>query len=87
MKSSMRSVFSFKVCIWTSSWVIQTVLNVDMAMVAMEMEMAMNLLGHPGIEISDFCGNTLIMSQKSSRLPSRVKRLTSVIDKFHVLVK
>jgi len=35
---------------------------------AMEMLMAMNCFGQPGIEISYFCGNALIMSCKSSRL-------------------
>ncbi len=48
----MRSVFSLRVLISSLSWVIQTVLKVDMAMAAIEMPMAMNLLGQPGIEIS-----------------------------------
>jgi hypothetical protein len=60
--------------------VIRTVLKADMAMAAMEMLMAMNCFGQPGIEISHFCGNALIMSCKSSRLPSMVDRLTSVTD-------
>jgi hypothetical protein len=47
--SSMRSVFSFKVCISASSCcVIKIVLKVDIAMAAMEMPNARKRLGHPG---------------------------------------
>jgi hypothetical protein len=45
------------------------VLNADMAMVAMEMPMEMNLLGCPGVEIFDFCSNALIISQNLQDCP------------------
>jgi hypothetical protein len=51
-----------------------------MAMAAIEMLMAMKHFGQPGIEISDFCGSALMMSQKSSSEPSMMARLTSVTD-------
>ncbi len=50
--SKMRSVFSLRVLISSLSWVIRTVLKVDMANAAIEMPMAMNLFGLPGVEIS-----------------------------------
>jgi hypothetical protein len=56
------------------------VLKVDMAMAAMEIPMAMNRFGVPGIEISNFCGSALIMSRKSSKEPSMMVRLMSVMD-------
>ncbi len=52
--SKIRSVFSLSVMISLLSWVILTVLKVDMAMAAIEIPMAMKSLGCPGVEISDF---------------------------------
>ncbi len=46
----------------------------------MEIPMAMKCFGHPGIEIFDFCGSALMMSRKSSREPSMMARLTSMMD-------
>jgi hypothetical protein len=48
----MRSVFSLRVLISSLSCVIQTVLKVDIAMAVIEMPMAMNHFGLPGVEIS-----------------------------------
>ncbi len=48
----MRSVFYLRVLISSLSCVICTVLKVDIAMAAIEIPMAMNLLGLPGVEIS-----------------------------------
>ena len=76
----MRLVFSLRVLISSFSWVILTVLNVDMAMAAIDMPRAMNCFGLPGIEISVFCGKALMMSRKSSNDPSKMARLTSVTD-------
>ncbi len=59
---------------------ILTVLKVDMAMAAIEIPIAINRFGQPGIEISDFCGSALMMSRKSSSEPSIMARLTSVTD-------
>jgi len=49
-------------------------------MAVMEIPMAMNVFGQPGIDISDFCGRALIISRKSSKEPSMMARLTSVMD-------
>jgi hypothetical protein len=64
------------------------VLKVNMAMAAMEMPIAMNHFGMPGINISDFCGSALIMSRKSSRLLLMVARLTSVTVSvmYHIMI-
>jgi len=43
--SKMRSVFSLRVLISSFSWVIRTVLKVDMAMAAMEIPRAINRFG------------------------------------------
>ncbi len=59
---------------------IWVVLNVDMAMAAIEIPMAMKCFGQPGIDLSDFCGSALMMSQKSSSEPSMMARLMSVTD-------
>ncbi len=56
------------------------VFKVDMAMATMEIPMAMNCFGLLGVEISNFCGSTLMMSRKSSKEPSMMARLTSVTD-------
>jgi hypothetical protein len=68
----------FKVWISTSSWVIRTVLKVNMAIAMMEMPMVINLFGLPGTEISDFWERALMMSQNSSNKVSMVARLMSV---------
>ena len=48
-------VHSTPVCFDVSfSWVILTVLKVDMAMAAIEMPMAIKRFGRPGVEISVF---------------------------------
>jgi hypothetical protein len=49
-------------------------------MAAIEIPMAIKCFGQSGIEISDFCGSALMMSQKSSREPAMIARLTSVTD-------
>jgi hypothetical protein len=67
------------------SCVILIVLKVAMAMTAMEMPIAMNLLGHPDIEISVLCNSALMMSGKSSKLPLMVVSLISVSDFVSVL--
>jgi len=59
---------------------IRTVLKVGIAMAAMEMPSAMNLFGQPGIEMTIFCGNTLMISRKSSSEPSMMAMLMSVTD-------
>jgi hypothetical protein len=51
-----------------------------MAIDAIEMQIAMNLFGLPGIEISVFCGSAFMISRKSSNDPSMIARLTSVTD-------
>ncbi len=56
------------------------VLNVDMAMTAIEMPMAVNHLGLPGVEISILRGNALVMYWKSFSDPSMMARLRSVTD-------
>jgi hypothetical protein len=76
----MRSVFSLGVLISWFNWVILTVLKVVMAMAAIDMPIAMNRFGLPGIEISVFWGSALMMSRKSSSDPSMITRLTSVTD-------
>ncbi len=76
----MRSVFSLRVLISSFSWVILTVLKVDMAMAAIEIPRAINRFGQPGVEISVFWGKAFMMSQKSSSDPSMMARLTSVMD-------
>jgi hypothetical protein len=80
--SRIRSVFSLRVLISSSSWVILTVLKVAMAMAmaAMEIPMVIKCFGHPGVEISVFCGRALMMSRNSSSDPSMMERLTSVTD-------
>jgi hypothetical protein len=78
--SNMRLVFSFSVWILASNWVIQMVLKVDMAMVAIEMPMSIKHFGQPGVEIFDFCGRALIICQKSSRELLIMARLTSVTN-------
>ncbi len=76
----MRSIFSLSVLISSLSWVICTMLKVDIAMAAIDMPMAMNLLGLPGVEISILCGSALIMSRKSSSDPLMMARPMSVMD-------
>ncbi len=76
----MRSVFSLRVLISLFNWVILTVLKEDMAMVAIDMPIAMNRFGLPGIDISVFWGSAVMMSWKSSSDPSMIARLTSVTD-------
>ncbi len=66
----MRSVFSLRVLIFWFNWVILTVLKVDMAMAAIDMLIAMNCFGLPGVDISVFWGSALMMSRKSSSDPS-----------------
>ncbi len=56
--------------------VIQTVLKVNIAIAVIEMPMATNLLGLPGVEISVVCVRPL----KSARLPSMVDRLMAVTE-------
>jgi hypothetical protein len=60
--------------------VIRTVLKLVMAMAAMEILIVMKHFGRPGVEISDFCGSTLIMSRKSSSEPLIMAKLTSVTN-------
>ncbi len=78
--SNIMWVFSLTVLILSFSWVILMVLKVDMAMAAIEMQMAMKHFCQLGVEISDFSGGALIMSQKSSSKLSIVTRLLSVTD-------
>ena len=78
----MRLVFSLSVLISSFSWVILTVLKVDMAMAAIKMPMAINIFGRPGVEISIFWGSAFMMSRKSSSDASmaRLTSVTSVTD-------
>ncbi len=78
--SKIMSVFSSSVLISSLSCMILMVLNVDMAMAAMEMPMAINCFGRLGVEISALWGSALIMSRKSSSELSIIERLTSVTD-------
>ena len=50
----MRLVFSLSVLISSFSWVILTVLKVDMAMAAIKMPMAINILGDPALKSPSF---------------------------------
>jgi hypothetical protein len=76
----MRSVFSLRVLISSLSCVILTVLKVDMAMAAIEIPIAIKPLGQPGLEFSNCCESALMISQKSSREPLMIARLTTVTD-------
>ncbi len=49
-------------------------------MAAMEIPMAINSFGLPGIVITNFCGSAMMISQKSSSDPLMMARLTSVTD-------